>query len=60
MKISRNGFKEINKRRENTTTRRAFTLPEPTRLVEAADLEWKGMILVGLVHSDSDLDTYYG
>ena len=41
-------FQGINKRRENTTTRRAFTWPELTRLVEAADLEWKGMILVGL------------
>lgn len=41
-------LKGINKRGEKTTTRRAFTLPELTRLINAADLEWKGMILMGL------------
>jgi len=33
---------------KNETQRRAFTLPELKRIIEAADDEWKGMILFGL------------
>jgi integrase len=39
---------DVLKRRRDDVERRAFTLPELRRILEAADAEWRGMILAGL------------
>jgi integrase len=40
--------KKLDERKNGQQQRRAFTLPELSKILEAADFEWKGMVLTSL------------
>jgi integrase len=46
--VDANEVKKLDERTKGDRQRRAFTLPELSKILDAADTEWKGMVLTSL------------